>query len=240
MADEIMRVGDVEILVQRKAVKYLRLGVSGPEGRVRLSVPLRASSAEARAFVEANLDWIRNRRQRVRARAAQEDIWATPKRFVDGETVWLWGRRHCLRTASGASAFVHLDAARREVALVLPPGAGEQVRAALLARWYEILAQEAIAPLIARWEPRLGVRVTGFTLRWMKTRWGSCTRATGRIRFNPELVKRPPEALEYVVVHELAHLLEANHSPRFYAILDQHLPDWRAMRAARDRPMEGA
>ena len=233
-----MRVEDIEIHVRRKAVKYLRLGVAGAEGRVRLSVPLRASMAEARAFVEANLEWIRSRRRRVAARAALADIWDTPRRFVDGETVWLWGRQHRLRVESAGSAAVRPDPARREVALVLPAGAGTPERAALLARWYETLAREAIPPLIARWEPRLGVRVSAFTLRWMKTRWGSCTRATGRVRFNPELVKRPPEALEYVVVHELAHLLEANHSPRFYAILDQHLPEWRAMRAARDRPAD--
>jgi predicted metal-dependent hydrolase len=128
---------------------------------------------------------------------------------------------------------VTLDAGR--ILLQAPPGTGREKRLAVLERWYRTEVANALPPLLALWQERMGVRVERIFVRRMKTRWGSCTPRTRTIRFNSELAKRPPSALEYIVVHELVHLLEPGHGPRFVALMDRFLPEWRAERRALHR-----
>ena len=110
------------------------------------------------------------------------------------------------------------------------PGMAREARAKVVAAWQRRLLLEAASALVATWEPRLAVRVRGLSVRQMKTKWGSCTPRAGTIRLNTELVRRPRDLLEYIVVHELLHLLEPSHGPRFRRLLDQHLPAWRELR----------
>jgi predicted metal-dependent hydrolase len=114
--------------------------------------------------------------------------------------------------------------------LCVRPGKDKESREAVMRSWYRQLLKAEIPALIKAWEPRLSVTVSGFYVQRMKTKWGSCNRAAGTIRLNTELAKKPKECLEYVVVHELAHLIERRHNDRFFAIMDKHLPQWRLHR----------
>ncbi len=212
---ENIRIAEISIAVTRKTVKNFNLKVRIRDGTVAMSMPAAASLSEARAFAASRLDWLRRCLERARRLQAVPDLWARPLAYEDGEECWLWGRRFRLKLERMAS-----------------PGFRVEPRA----RQLRIHA----SALLAQWSPLLGVQVTGLGIRRMQSRWGSCTPATGRIRLALELAKRRREALEYVVLHEMAHLLEPNHSPRFYAILDRHMPDWRSRRALRDRPLEDA
>jgi len=119
----------------------------------------------------------------------------------------------------------------RHLILRVRPGSSAQKRAEVMHDWHKTLLHAAVPGLISKWESKLGVRVSGYFLQRMKTKWGSCNPGKGHIRLNTELVKKPKDLLEYVVVHEMAHLLEPSHNERFLAVLDRHWPQWRESRA---------
>jgi predicted metal-dependent hydrolase len=220
---------DVEIEVSLKRVKNLRLVVSPPDGRVRISAPKRMAIETVRSFALAKLEWIRRQQAKMRSRPSDER-----RDYVDGELHPIWGAERVLAVAErGRRARVTLDAGR--ILLQTPPGAGREKRLGALESWYRAEVGRALPPLLALWQERIGVSVARIFVRRMKTRWGSCTPRTKTIRFNSELAKRPPSALEYIVVHELVHLLEPGHGPRFVALMDRFLPDWRAERRALHR-----
>jgi predicted metal-dependent hydrolase len=171
------------------------------------------------------LPWIREQRSKLRGQARE-----TPRRFVTRESHWLWGRRYLLVVKEReAKPQVTLD--HRRLTLQVRPGSTTQAREAVMRRWHRQLMHDVVPLLIAKWERRLGVRVSQYFLQRMKTRWGGCNHAAGTIRLNTELVKKPKDLLEYVIVHEMLHLLEPNHGPRFMALLDRHYPGWREARA---------
>ena len=154
----------------------------------------------------------------------------TPRQFVERESHYLWGRRHLLTVVHrGRQAVVSLD--HKRITLTVRPGSSAKKRAEVIHEWHKSLLHEVVPALIKKWEPKLDVQVTGYFLQRMKTKWGGCNHRAGHIRLNTELVKKPKDLLEYVIVHEMAHLLEPTHSDRFTAILDKHYPTWREARA---------
>ena len=175
--------------------------------------------------VATRLSWIRQQQATLGAQARE-----TPRQYVERESHYLWGRRHLLNVVEGeGKAFVTLD--HKRITLHVRPGSDAAKRAELLHEWHKRLLHDVVPGLIAKWQPRLGVQVSGYFLQRMKTQWGSCNHAAGNIRLNTELVKKPKDLLEYVVVHEMAHLLEPTHSERFAALLDLHYPTWKEARA---------
>lgn len=217
--------GDISVELTRKAIKHAHLSVYPPDGRVTLVVPKGTRLPVARAYVATKLGWIRTQRARF-ANQARE----TPRRFVERETHYLWGRRFLLEVKhQDGKPNVRLD--HRRITLIVRPGSTEAVRARVIHEWQKSLLHEIVPRLIAKWGPRLGVRVTGYFLQRMKTKWGSANPGAGHIRLNTELVKKPKDLLEYVIVHEMIHLVEPTHSERFIALLDQHYPSWREARA---------
>jgi predicted metal-dependent hydrolase len=224
MADTL-HLAELAITVARKPVKYVRLMVYPPDGRVTLVVPMRTRLDVARAYALSKLGWIRTQQQRFQQQARE-----TPRQFVERESHLLWGRRYLLRVVHAeVKPQVTLD--HQHITLTVRPGSTTAQRAAVLHAWHKALLHQAIPPLLASWEARLGVQVAAYRLQRMKTRWGSCTPWARRIRLNTELVKKPRDLLEYVLVHELVHLLEASHNARFVALLDAHYPTWRTARA---------
>ena len=175
-------------------------------------------------FAIARLGWIRQQQQTLRAQERE-----TPREYLDRESHYVWGRRYLLEV-------VEQDAASRvllthgRLRLVVRPGADVHTREATVAAWYRQILRAAAAPLIEAWQPRLGVAVRGLSIQRMKTKWGSCNPTAGTIRLNTELAKKPRECLEYLVVHEMAHLLEPTHGQRFVAVMDHSLPTWRDTR----------
>jgi predicted metal-dependent hydrolase len=220
-----IRLGEIEVALTRKAVKHAHLSVYPPAGRVTLVVPLRTRPEVARAFAISKLAWIREQRAKLYGQARE-----APRRFVERETHYVWGRRYLLtiRYADVKPAVVRDP---RRITLTVRPGSDAAKRAEILHSWHKALLHTAVPPLIARWERRLSLRVAGYFLQRMKTKWGSCNPRLGHIRLNTELVKKPPELLDYVVAHEMLHLVEPTHSERFVDLLSRHLPSWREARA---------
>jgi len=219
-----IQLGDLSIEVTWKAVKNVHLSVHPPDGRVTLVAPSETRLEVARAYAISRLGWIREQRQRFAGQAREE-----PRRFVERESHYLWGRRHLLKIVErDAKPGVVLD--HKRITLFVRPGSDLQKKAEVIHAWHKALLHGVVPDLIAKWEPKLGVRVNGYFLQRMKTKWGSCNHEAGHIRLNTELVKKPKDLLEYVIVHEMAHLIEPTHSERFLALLDQHYPTWREAR----------
>lgn len=222
---EILQLGEIAIELIRKSVKHVHLSVHPPEGRVSLVAPAGTRTEVARAYAISRLAWIREQQARFALQARE-----APRRFVGRETHYVWGRRHLLAVEhQDAKPRVKLD--HRRITLIVRPGSTEAVRATVMHEWHKSLLHQAVPPLIAQWEPRLGVRVAGYFLQRMKTKWGSANPRAHHIRLNTELVKKPKDLLEYVIVHEMIHLIEPTHSERFVALLDEHYPTWREARA---------
>jgi len=222
---EMIRIGDLTIHVTRKAIKNVHLSVHPPHGRVTLAAPTATRLDVARAYAITRLGWIHAQQHKLTSQARE-----TPRRFVERESHYLWGRRHLLTVVhKDARPAISLD--HKRITLSVRPGADTAKRADVIHEWHKSLLHAVVPALIKKWEPRLKVNVAGYFLQRMKTKWGSCTHQAGHIRLNTELVKKPKDLLEYVIVHEMAHLLAPTHSERFVAILDEHYPTWREARA---------
>lgn len=222
---ETLHLGELAIELTRKAVKHAHLSVHPPQGRVSLVAPSGTRTEVARAYAISKLAWIRAQRARF-AEQAREPA----RRFVGRESHYLWGRRYLLAVEQrDAKPCVRLD--HRRITLAVRPGAEPEVRARVVHEWHKALLHEAVPALIAKWERRLGVRVAGYFLQRMKTKWGSCNPRARHIRLNTELVKKPKDLLEYVIVHEMIHLVEPTHGERFVRLLNAHYPTWREARA---------
>lgn len=231
-----IQLGDVTVDVVLKNIKNINLTVHPPEGRVRISAPKRTSMKAIRAFAISHLDWIRKHQERLR----EPDGGTTrghverKSRYVDGESHNVWGERHRLTILeSDRPPSVDLNGDR--IVLRVRPRTNGIRRQALIEGWYREQIRSAVPPLLARWEPRLWVKVERFYVQRMKTRWGTCNPQARTIRLNTELAARPPELLEYIVVHELVHLLEPTHNARFYALMDRYMPEWRVHRGTLNR-----
>ncbi len=221
---QTLQLGDITIQLTRKAVKHVHLSVHPPKGRVSLVAPISTRAEVARAYAISKLAWIRTQRAKFSEQARE-----SPRRFITGETHYLWGRRHLLSVEhQEAKPRVKLD--HRRITLVVRPGSTQAVRAKVMHEWHKSLLHQIVPRLIAQWESRLGLRVAGYFLQRMKTKWGGCNHRAGHIRLNTELVKKPKDLLEYVIVHEMIHLIEPRHSDHFIAILQEHYPTWREAR----------
>lgn len=222
---ENIRLGDIEIAVTRKAVKNVHLSVHPPAGHVTLVAPTGTRLEVARAYAISKLAWIRDQQAKLLAQARE-----TPRQFVERESHSLWGRRYLLSVVENeAKPAVTLD--HRRITLTVRPGSTLAKREQVIEDWHRALLHQVVPALIEKWEVRLGVKLAGYFLQRMKTKWGGCNHRAGNIRLNTELVKKPRDLLEYVVVHEMLHLVEPTHSERFVELLDQHYPTWREARA---------
>lgn len=221
---EVIRLKEIQILVTRKSVKNVHLSVHPPRGRVTLVAPLGTRLDVARAYAITKLPWIRAQQESFRKQARE-----APRRFVERESHYLWGRRYLMSVIEhDAKPTVQLD--HRRIRLHVRPGSSKAKRAEVIHEWHKTLLHAAVPSLIKKWEARLGVRVSRYFLQRMKTKWGGCNPRSRHIRLNTELVKKPKDLLEYVIVHEMVHLLEPTHSERFQELLSKHYPSWREAR----------
>jgi len=222
---ETIHLGELTIEVSKKDIKHVHLSVHPPDGRVTLVAPKATRLEVARAYVISKLGWIRRQQQKLKSQARE-----TPRQFIERESHYLWGRRHLLTVVErDAKPSVAID--HKRITLMVRRGSTATKRAEVIHEWHKGLLHKAIPAIIQKWEPKLGVKVSGYFLQRMKTKWGSCNHRESHIRLNTELVKKPKDLLEYVIVHEMAHLLAPTHSDRFVAILDKHYPTWREARA---------
>ncbi len=221
----IMEVQGLSVEVRRKPIKNLHLAVHPPDGRVRISAPEYMSDETIWLAIIDKLSWIRRQQRRFRNQARQSQ-----REMVSGESHYYWGHRYLLQVIEEDAPPRVRVLNRRMLELRVRPGSDRARREAVLYAWYRVQIKEQIPPLIAKWEPIVGVSVAEWGIKRMKTRWGSCNIEARRIWLNLELVKKPPQCLEYVLVHEMVHLLERHHNERFRALMTQFMPNWRNYR----------
>lgn len=217
--------GEQQAQVIRKDIKHVHLSVYPPDGRIRISAPKGMALDTIRVYAITKLDWIRQQQRKLLAQERE-----TPREYLDKESHYVWGKRYLLRNVeTGGSAKVELKHSTLEIHL--RPGSDTDKRHDVLESWYREQIRKAVPTLLIRWEPQLGVRPNRVLIQRMKTKWGSCNPISGHIRLNTELARKPPVCLEYIVVHELVHLLEPTHNARFQSLMDDAMPHWRQIRS---------
>jgi len=219
----IVSISGIGIELIRKRIKHIHISVYPPDGRVRVAAPQRIDDEAIRLAVVQRLPWIRKHQERLRNAPRQPE-----RQMLSGESHFVWGERYRLDVSRTGRPSVELKGGI--LWLTAPEGTDVESRYRILDRWYGEQIEAVLSPLLEKWQPVIGERVESVTIRRMKTRWGSCTPTKRSIRLNLELATRTPRCLEYVLVHELVHLLERSHNARFYALMDRFLPTWRAIR----------
>lgn len=216
---------DISVDIIHKKVKYLRLTVRPPDGRVRLSIPMHTSESTAREFLTAKIGWIRKMQAEILAKRPPTEL-----KWIDGEKIHFLGKKYTLHLnyRSGKPSISICNKDVMEISITRCSTKND--KDAILSTWYRYQLSTMILTLVAKWEPVMGVKVLEWRIRAMRTRWGSCNPKAKRIWLSLELVKLPERYLEYVVVHEMAHLLESGHGTRFKALMDRFLPPWRTLR----------
>jgi predicted metal-dependent hydrolase len=213
--------------VVRKRIKNLHLGVYPPDGRVRVAAPLLVNDEAVRLFVISKLAWIKRHQAKFAGQERQ-----SARECVTGESHYFQGRRYRLNVIHHQG---HARVTLRNnttMDMQVKEEADADYRRRLLSGWYRQQLKGQIPVLIEKWEPIMGVSVADWGVKQMKTKWGTCNIKARRIWLNLELAKKPHHSLEYIVVHEMTHLLEKGHDDRFKRLMDRFLPQWRQYRVA--------
>jgi predicted metal-dependent hydrolase len=206
--------GGLRVAVVHKEIKNLHLSVLPPEGRVRIAAPSHMKLDTIRVFVISRLAWIKAQQHKMRAQRRE-----TPRQYLDRESHYVWGRR-CLLKKLERDARPAVKLERNRLVMQVRPAAEEAACRRLLDAWYRAQLREALPALLTKWEVSMRVCAGPVFVQQMKTKWGSCNPATRAIRLNTDLAKKPPECLEYIVVHEMTHLLEPTHNARFIELMN--------------------
>lgn len=212
---------DICVDVVQKDIRNLHLSVYPPSGRVRISAPLRMDMETIRTFVISKLHWIRKHQSKIRSQERE-----TPREFINRESHYYMGKRYLLKIVEH-NALPKVELMHDTIEMHIRPNTGMGKREAILDEWYRQRLKDIIPGLIAKHEKIMKVHVAEFGIKKMKTKWGTCNRAAKRIWLNLELAKKPGECIEYVVVHEMVHLLVRLHNERFKAYMDRFYPGWR-------------
>lgn len=228
MTEKIV-LGDIVVDLVQKDIKNIHLSVYPPSGAVRISAPNHMSPESIRAFVVSKLGWIKRVQEKLRNQDRE-----TPREYLDLESHFVWGNRHLLEVVETKAAPC-VELRGNKLVLTVRPGADAAKKQTIVEGWYRNQIREAAPPLIEKWGDVLGVNVANLYVRQMKTLWGSCNPVARNIRLNSELAKKPRECLEYVLVHEMVHLLVPSHGDRFVADMDRFLPTWRTHKDALNR-----
>lgn len=226
---EQIQIGDISVDVIFKDIKNVHLSVHPPTGRVRISAPSRMKLDTIRVYAISKIDWIKKHQRKL-----QEQERETPREYLDRESHYVWGKRYLLKV-NEANHPPSVELRHTQMVLTIRPGSGVEKREAIVATWYREEVRKAAAPLLKKWEVAMGVKTGQCYIQRMKTKWGSCNPSTRSVRLNSDLAKKPRGCLEYIVVHELTHLLEPSHNARFTTLMDQFLPNWKQYRAELNR-----
>lgn len=218
-------ISGISVDVWRKPVRTLRIVVHPPSGKVRISVPVHLDDETVRRHLLSRLDWIRRHLDGPQHREKRAQL-----QYQSGEILYLEGKAHRLKVMEESGINRVLIAEEGVIELQLKPGTPQWQRAALVQEWYRARLSVRAKPMLDRWQQTIGEPIREWGIKLMKSRWGSCNVKARRVWLNLELAAHPDDALEYVIVHELAHLLEPSHNHKFKALMDSFLPDWRERR----------
>ncbi|CAB4048738.1 hypothetical protein LMG9964_02379 [Paraburkholderia phenoliruptrix] len=221
--------GTIEADVVFKDIRNVHLTVLPPKGRVRISAPRHMALDTVRVFALSKLAWIKTQREKMVGQERE-----ATREYLERESHYVWGRRYLLKLIN-VDVAPSVELRHRTLVLAIRPSADAVAKEALLARWYRDQVRTRAAELVAEWSKTLGLDAPRIHVQHMKTKWGSCSPARRSIRLNTELAKKPPGCLEYIVVHELMHLLEPTHNERFKALMRAFLPEWESRRRELNR-----
>lgn len=219
-----LQLAEIEVDVVRKDIQNIHLSVYPPQGAVRISAPRHVELESIRLFAIRKLGWIRRQQEKIRGQERE-----TSREYLDRESHYLWGKRYLMRIED-VDAVPAVRRTQRELILSCRPGSTLEKKQEILEAWYREQLHARLPELIKVWQPRLGVTVDRIFIQRMKTKWGSCSPGSGSIRINTELAKKPPVCLEYIVVHEMIHLLEPTHNHKFRQLMQLHYPNWQQAR----------
>jgi predicted metal-dependent hydrolase len=219
VASKEILVEEIVVNLLQKRIKNIHLRICSPDGEVIVSAPLRVSLGEIKKFISSKIDWIKAKQIEVKNRKI-----TPPLKFISGEKHFLWGREFELQVVENSDKNAVL--LKRNFLEIHAKKSANKLN--LIEDFYRSQLLQEVPSLIAEYEKKVGKKISKFGIKKMKTRWGSCNPKERRIWLNLELAKKPIECLEFIVAHEMAHLLQANHSKKFYAVMDDLLPSWRA------------
>lgn len=218
---EILKLGKITVDVVQKEIKNIHLSVYPPSGRVRISAPVRTDIDTIRVFAISKLDWIKKQQAKLKNQVRE-----APREFLNRESHYFKGKRYLLRIIEqDAAPMVELK--HSKIKLFVRPQTGKEKMKYILDEWYRSQLKASLPALIEKWEKKMHIRVNEFGVKKMKTKWGTCNREAKRIWLNLELAKKAGECLEYIVVHEMVHLIERNHNDRFISLMNEFMPKWR-------------
>jgi len=220
----MLNISGIEIDVRKKRIKNMHIRVKAPDGRVTVSAPLSMSDATIEHFVRTKIDWI----QRQIA-IFESQLHRSAREYATGETLYVWGKPYRLQTEQGSKFSLALSG--NAAILTARINSTVEQRERYVREWYREQLKAKIALLLPKWETITGLNAASWQTKYMTTRWGTCNTSTGKIWLNVQLAKKPQECLEYVILHELAHLVERRHDAKFTALLDRYMPTWREVKA---------
>ena len=218
----MLQVGNIEALVMRKPIKNLHLSVLPPGGKVRVSAPLTMKDDAIRTLLATRLGWIKRQQEKFRTQERQ-----TPRDYVSGESHYYWGKRYRMEVIYDDNPPKVILKGKDKIILSVRPDSNRTKREQVMMDWYRKELRVIANSLIERWQKVIGVHLREWGIKRMKTRWGTCNQKAGRIWLNLELAKKPEHCLDFIIVHEMTHLLERSHNDRFKAHLDRFMPRWR-------------
>ena len=221
---KLIKLDEIEIQLEFKNIKNTHLSVNPPDGKVTLTAPNETRFDVVRAYAISKLSWIKNQQKTFKTQSREISL-----NFINGESHYLWGRRYLLFIKyADTKPFIKLF--QEKIILTSRQGSSRAQKEKILDNWYRSQLKAEIPRLINKWQNRLGVEFNNFYLQKMKTRWGSCNPKSKNIRINTELVKKPRKFLDYIVMHEISHLLHPNHNDNFIVLLNKYYPSWREVR----------
>ncbi len=226
---QYLSLGEIDVEVVQKSIKNIHLSVYPPVGRVRVAAPTGMELDTIRIYVISKLPWIRQQQKKFLGQERE-----APRAYVNRESHYFLGKRYLLKVVAHDAAPL-FRVKQSSIEMFVRPSLDQDKRHAAMDEWYRSELKALIPPLIEKWEKIMGVSVASFGIKRMKTKWGTCSIASRRIWLNLELAKKPFACIEYIVVHEMVHLLERNHTARFVALMDGFLPEWREVRVELNR-----
>jgi predicted metal-dependent hydrolase len=221
---EELKISDFKIEVVRKDIKNMHLAVYPPNGRIRLAAPLSTDSEVVRLFAISKISWLKKNVKRIKEQPRE-----ISREYVSNESIYFFGKRYLLKVIEkpGNSK---VELSHKYIVLKISPNSTTTDKEKVIKEWYRKKLKEKIPELLEKWEKQIGVKAKVWGIRQMKTKWGSCNPDTERILINLELAKKPPICLDYIIVHELIHLIERNHTKKFIELMTKHMPKWRLHR----------
>lgn len=220
----MLNISGIPIEVCKKNIKNMHLYVKPPDGHVTVSAPLSMSEAAIERFVRTKLTWVKKQVAKFDSQPRQSE-----REYVSGETLYVWGKQYYLQTEYGSKNSLVLSG--NKAILTVRKESTEKQRENFTREWYRELLKAEIARLLPKWEKATGLKASGWQTKYMTTRWGTCNTETGKIWLNLQLAKKTPECLEYVILHELIHIVEKKHDEKFIALMDRYMPMWREVRS---------